>query len=420
MPNVLHGFIIILARRIMRPVAFRYRDYYERAKFRLTWSLNVMLFVTLLLITVIYVFIEPKFVYHYASGTLMSLLGILYMYFTKKYKLASMVLTILAFILVTTSIFFVKGALHIIEPFWLLNIVLYSYFTLGERWGRMFIAGMAVVVACYFFFGLRDNLELLPELSDVRVLAMGAEFMICSSFIAYIVYQFTKTNGFAEREYREANVALRTEKQRVETKNAEKTALIQEIHHRVKNNLQVITSLLRLQSVQLKSEEAKEGFQDAINRVMTMALIHQKMYESENLADIDLKDYFQALLNEIVATNTTQENFMICTDIGTNNVGSRSIVPLALILNELVTNSIKHGFTETERGTIDLSITDIDADHIRMVYSDNGKWKETKDSASLGLQLIEVFTEQLEGSYEFEASDTGTHYTFELKRLEDK
>jgi len=114
------------------------------------------------------------------------------------------------------------------------------------------------------------------------------------------MYQFVLVNTYAKLRLRAAFDALNAEKEIVEHQNREKTVLLQEIHHRVKNNMQVIVSLLRMQAREIVSEETKESFEDAITRIMSMSLIHQKMYEKESLIDIDIKDYLSTLIEKLI------------------------------------------------------------------------------------------------------------------------
>lgn len=392
----------------------QYADYYEQSRFRLTWNLNMMLLVALGAISIVYIFVEPRFLLHYVIGTLLALSGILYMRIKKQYGPAAISLSFLAFGLVTSSFFLVRGAPHIIELFWLLNIVLYVYFTLGETWGKVFLAMEVVVAAIYFITGFEVNISEMPEFTLERALAMSGEFAICSFMLGYIIHQFIKSKDFAENRYRLINEALRSEKKVVELQNSEKTVLLQEIHHRVKNNLQVITSLLRIQSSQITSIEAQNSFQDAVNRIMTMALIHQKMYEGESLSEIDLKDYFHSLVEDIVSTGPNQCEVELDIEVNVGAIGQRSIVPLALILNELVTNSLKHGFSDRESGKISILLDTSEGKELLFHYSDNGNWKEPSFSGSLGIQLIEAFTEQLDGTYVFKRENDQSAYYFKL------
>ena len=230
------------------------------------------------------------------------------------------------------------------------------------------------------------------------------------------MHHFQEVTEHANQKRKKAYEQLAEEKAIVDKQNIEKTALLQEIHHRVKNNLQVIISLLRIQSSELQSEEAKVSFEDAIARIMTMSLIHQKMYEKESLSQIDLTDYLSTLLNDVISANNRGINVSVAQDIRIPFVGPKSIVPIGLIVNELVSNSMKHAFNNNH-GSIKVVIEKVNNISFRLTYSDDGTWKE-KQNHSFGLQLIEVFTEQLDGTYERFSDETGTTYTFLLRFLD--
>lgn len=400
---------------MFKPPSNEYDDFYESAKFHLTWNLNVMLSIALGVISIAYAFVEPRYVIHYSIGTCLALSGVIYMRARRKYKAAAIVLSFLTYILVCSSIFLVEGAPHIIEFFWLINIVLYVYFSMGERWGRVFLFLEVLIAGVYFLTGFADNIRVMPSYTADKTWAMSIEFAISCFMLGYIIHQFKQTKEHAELKYRRANDELSDEKRIVEQQNAENTVLIQEIHHRVKNNLQVITSLLRIQSGQLNSEEARRSFQDAINRIMTMALIHQKMYQGEKLAEIDLEDYLQSLVNDLIESNHQDVKIDLNINVQVEQVDQRSLVPLALIINELVTNSLKHGFDSGNTGVIQISILKGEDGLTKMKYSDDGVWKEPNGELTLGMQLIDAFTEQLDGEYEFERKDNNSRYTFNIK-----
>ena len=390
-----------------------YTDYYEQAKFRLTWNLNVMLTVLLTIITFIFVYVHPDFVAHYGIGAGLAISSLIYMKVKKEYKLISIILSTSGLFLVSSSFFLVSETPHYIEPFWLLIISMYTYFILGKKWGFVHLILNIIVVDLYLIYGYNSTFEFAATYSIWRYISMAGEFTICILLLSYVIHEFIKANKYARDKYTEANDLALVEKQNVEKQNKEKTVLLQEIHHRVKNNLQVITSLLRLQSSKISSKESKVNFQDAINRIMTMALIHQKMYEGDNLAEIDLKDYFSELLNDLISSNSTGKEIELDIDIVVNSVGAKSIVPLALIITELVTNSIKHGFDNKPAGVISLSIQSVESDSIiKLDYSDDGDWKESESDTSLGIELIDAFTEQLDGRYEFKVIEGKSMYQF--------
>lgn len=194
----------------------------------------------------------------------------------------------------------------------------------------------------------------------------------------------------------------------------ERKILLQEVHHRVKNNLQIIVSLLRLQSDD--DEKLNEKLQESITRIKAISLVHEKVYSTENLANITLEKYIVSLTNEIVDSFEFESppSLKVISNIG--EVDIKPLIPLGLILNELITNSLKYGFKSVNDGEIIITINQ-NAGKILMSYFDNGVWVEPKsDAKSFGHTLIEIFSAQLEGSYE-RVIDKGTTYNFIFREL---
>ena len=245
---------------------------------------------------------------------------------------------------------------------------------------------------------------------------MSIEFALGMVLIGFVIKQFIVVNEYAEKMRSNAFKELTSEKIKVEKQHIEKTVLLQEIHHRVKNNLQVIISLLRIQSQELKSEEAKRSFNEAISRVMTMSLIHQKMYEREELSRINLNDYLSTLIDDMLTSSVTNGKVNFSLHFETEEIGSKTIAPLALIINELVSNSLKHAFEKN--GKIEIQFRTVQDGRFELIYSDNGSWKERKEG-SFGLQLIDIFTEQLDGEFKRETTENGTTYRFLLSDLDN-
>lgn len=196
---------------------------------------------------------------------------------------------------------------------------------------------------------------------------------------------------------------------------AEKEVLLKEIHHRVKNNLQIISSLLNLQSVQIADEHTRELFSESKNRVSTMGLIHEKLYQSEDLAEIDFGDYLRSLVDAL------SESFGIRAEQVRLEVVVRNIfldidtaIPCALIVNELVSNAFKYAFRDDYPDTngppeIRIEMTRGDKNEIELRVSDNGRGLpddlDFRDTSSLGLQIVITLTEQLNGVIELDNKD---------------
>jgi two-component sensor histidine kinase/HAMP domain-containing protein len=199
----------------------------------------------------------------------------------------------------------------------------------------------------------------------------------------------------------------------------EKEVLLKEIHHRVKNNLQIIASLLSLQASKIADDNTKSIFRDSQGRVKSMALIHERLYRSDNLAEIVFSDYVENLTRFLMSTiSGNLGRITITQDIQDIVFGVDTAVPCGLIINELVTNSLKHAFSENENGEIHISCKRIDNNHISLCISDNGTGiKENidiKNTQSLGMQLVHSLTDQLDGKIQLD-NEYGTKFTIEFE-----
>ena len=198
----------------------------------------------------------------------------------------------------------------------------------------------------------------------------------------------------------------------------EKEILLREIHHRVKNNLQIISSLLSLQSQYIKDDRHVEILKDSQNRVKSMALIHEKLYLSENLANIDFKEYIESLVRELVRSYKVDPG-RITVNVDAENIslGVDTAIPCGLIINELVTNALKHAFPDG-KGVITVALhTNNGAIELRV--SDNGVGMpediDFRTTETLGLRLVSILAEdQLDGDITL-TRDTGTEFCITFK-----
>lgn len=183
----------------------------------------------------------------------------------------------------------------------------------------------------------------------------------------------------------------------------EKEALLKEIHHRVKNNLQVISSLLKLQAEKTTNGDAQDALLGGINRIKSMAIIHEKLYQSQDLAWINMGEYLEELVNSLlVSYGKRAEKVDVQFDIAQVSLGIDKAIPCALIVNELVTNSLKHAFPEARKGKINIGLLPATSESYELTVSDNGiGMSENLDLSSmetLGLQLVDMLVRQLRGS----------------------
>jgi two-component sensor histidine kinase len=196
---------------------------------------------------------------------------------------------------------------------------------------------------------------------------------------------------------------LRAEQQ-IESSLREKEVLLQEIHHRVKNNLQVISSLLSLQASTIEDPLTLEILTESQNRVRSMALIHEKLYRSESLSRIDFGDYIDGLTNHLFRTyNARADGIQLKIDVNKVYLGVDTAAPCGLLLNELVSNALKHGFPNRTGGEIYVGL-EADRGAVTLVVRDDGVGLpvdvDIRTAESLGLQLVNTLVEQLDGTIE--------------------
>jgi len=196
----------------------------------------------------------------------------------------------------------------------------------------------------------------------------------------------------------------------------EKEVLLKEIHHRVKNNLQIISSLLNLQSGTL-SRESAAAFKESQSRIKSMALIHEMLYRSQDLARIDFADYVRSLTAFLARSYTTKPGTHITIDILDISLDIDTAIPCGLIINELVSNSLKYAFNDRPTGEIKVSLSYADGIYT-LIVSDNGTGlppgTDYRNTASLGLQLVNTLVDQIEGSIRLEPG-TGTTFMITFK-----
>ena len=182
----------------------------------------------------------------------------------------------------------------------------------------------------------------------------------------------------------------------------ERETLLKEIHHRVKNNLQIVSSLLSLQATEATEPETIEMLNESQRRIRSMALIHEKLYSSGSLAEINFADYVESLIDELLRMYNVAEGVITLTaDIENVQLGVDTAIPCALIINELVSNSLKHAFPDGRTGEVTIAIHRINGTY-ELTITDNGVGPppdfDFQKTDSLGLQLVTGLVNQLDGT----------------------
>lgn len=243
--------------------------------------------------------------------------------------------------------------------------------------------------------------------------------MAIFSFLIYTAYRI-RTRGMTITNKRlEHYVEMRTQEISDQKKKIE--ILLKEIHHRVKNNLQVINSLLNLQSNYINDPKALKVIDECKNRIITMSLIHEKLYESKDFTQLNLKDYIMRLSNFLKSAYSINPNISLDLRISVENVGIDTTVTLGLLINEIMSNSLKYGFDPGQEGKVMIYLNRMQNGKYEMIIGDNGKGypdlKFDEDLPSFGLELIKIFTSQLNGQIE-KLKEKGTVYRIVFEKID--
>ncbi len=214
-------------------------------------------------------------------------------------------------------------------------------------------------------------------------------------------------------------------KDQLEEKIDEKETLLKEVHHRVKNNLQTVSSLLSLQARNSNDKDVKEILKNSQNRVISMAMVHEMLYMREDISKIGYKSYVQELAEYLVRSiKGTSRNITLDIDIPDVRLNIDTAIPLGLLINEAVTNALKYGIVDDSKGHIFIKLRKGDYDEYLLNIGDNGVgYSETinfKTTKSLGLKLIHNLARQLRGSIIKDLSKKGTHYIVKFKEIKQK
>lgn len=380
-------------------------DYYEQAKIRLVYNLSMALTCILAPICLV--------LYYYGlfvniAVICVALLGLLGVLFTLKrfsaYVFAAKLYVVIGMGALMFTFLVPQDTLVITSEIWFVVVILFTFFTLGRNWalGTTFISAL---VLAYF-----AKTDLVANLRNEHVYENGKIdaflFIIPIEFYAlfYIINQFLKTRNYAEKELKQTNKELNEKNVLIERQRNEKSVMIREIHHRVKNNLQIVNSLLRLQSNEVTDEKVLELFEESQNRVVTMALLHENLYKTDELKRIDISEHLRLLATDLIKTYSVGKKIELNLNVDKIEFGSKTMVPLGLIINEIITNSLKYAFPKMNEGKILLDLKSLGDNRFELLIGDDGvgisQLHNSDGEKHFGTELVDLFIDQLDGEME--------------------
>lgn len=245
--------------------------------------------------------------------------------------------------------------------------------------------------------------------------------LVLLSFLALLLYNRYLLKKKTSDELRKKNIEIENQNQAIQTALTEKETLLREIHHRVKNNLQIISSLLNIQSSNIDDPSVLSSIQEGQSRVQAMSLIHQNLYQSEHIKDVDIENYLKELVNYL-SDMFTGGNQKIEVEVSAKDIqfDIDTAIPLGLIVNELVSNAYKYAFDKRDNGKIKIGIKAVNEVDYELHVDDDGeglpKDFDPAKSKSLGLKLVKILSKQLRGKFS-SGSDNGANFTVFFKDI---
>lgn len=318
----------------------------------------------------------------------------------------------LAALLGTVTVVLYSGGIHSPFIFVLALLILAGYVT-SRLHGQLFLLGGLLLVALIYAQGYL-GMALFPN-----VVSEGARGPF--ALLSILMTLYLLGGAFGSRLL-EAHHRLYSSKGEVELRLREKEMLLKEVHHRVKNNLQTVSSLLRMQSRNLEDPATLNVMRSSQNRVVAMAMVHEMLYQREDLSKIEYRTYVQELGDYLVKSIKGPESqIKLRIDIPQIELGIDTAIPLGLLINEAITNALKYGFKDQEEGEISIVLEKEDQTEYILRIGDNGAgFPESlthKTTKSLGLKLIHNLSRQLQGSVMRDLSKKGTNYVIRFQEV---
>jgi len=283
-------------------------------------------------------------------------------------------------------------------------LIIFFGYLIKKIYGNIWLITVVVTVMVFYILNI-SSFELVNEINEENI----AEFNLLFLFFLIILL-----GGVFGRMMNKTNEKIKKAKLEIVKKNDEKTVMLKEIHHRVKNNLQVVNSLLRIQARNIVNEKVKMMFKVAQSRVVAMARLHEKIYNTKDLKNIDVAEHFKLLVSDLISSNNLDKDISSKLSIEPIIMSIDTLLPLSLIINELISNSLKHAFNDMEKGEVLVELILKENYQCKLTVGDNGTGVNSdilsSTNNSTGVTLIKTFVRQLNGSITALKNTNGTSF----------
>lgn len=300
------------------------------------------------------------------------------------------------------------------SPFiFVIAVVVFAGYATTQSYGKIYLYISILLVILIYLQGSTD-------FSFTRnVVPAHSQRMFSFLSVLFSVYIL---GGVLGKNLLKAHHNLYKTKLEVEERIREKETLLREVHHRVKNNLQTVSSLLSLQSRSIDNHQVRDLIKSSQNRVISMAMVHEMLYMRDDLSKIEYKSYVRELCEYLLKSlKGMNHNVKLNIDIPDIQLGIDTAIPLGLLINEAVTNSLKYGIIDNNQGEINIALAkEKEGSYLLFIGDDGVGFSDTityKNSKSLGLKLINNLARQLSGSISKDISKKGTNYIIRFREV---
>ncbi|MFX0558214.1 sensor histidine kinase [Maribacter sp. CXY002] len=303
------------------------------------------------------------------------------------------------------------------SPFiFMLGLIVFAGYVTTRKYGKIYLNVIFVLVLLIFT-------QNFPELS-ITENVIPAPSRSIFSLLSVLFSLYLLGNIFGKNLLRTHHLLYKSKKE-LTVQMHEKETLIKEVHHRVKNNLQTVSSLLSLQSRNIAELKMKNMLKSTQNRVISMAMVHEMLYMRNDISQIEYKSYVQELSEYLIRSiKGVDSKVNLKIDIPEIKLGIDTAIPLGLLINEAVTNALKYGFSDEEEGEIYIALKkELDKQYVLNIGDNGVGFPESvtyKNTKSLGLKLIYNLTRQLKGTIQRDNSKKGTNYIITFQEIKQQ
>lgn len=390
------------------------RDIFHLHKVKLINNV-LMVYVVMQLFSVVFsiFFTECTLVGFYIYALLINTILLLWLRKTGNVNYVSVVF-ILANWLPTPVFIYLYGDPYMTNNLWIIALSLLALFTLGRKWRYLAVLYALLNLFYSLYIVIQKKGVSIQNYTVTDYCSAAIDTIFILVIIYMVVLQYIKFNEAVNTSIRKKNKELEKQNIIIENQNRIKTNLLKEVHHRVKNNLQMVNSMVHMQYRGNVDESVKHTLKKVERRILTMAKLHEKIYQSDSFEIVNMKGYIKELLYDLLHINEDIElTYTIDVDKKLRFSNEVSLY-IGLLITELVINVLKHAF-DSDKGHLTISLKKVTTNNYELKVADNGKgfdYEESKlKSKGLGQQLINSFTRQINGELQISSSSLGTEYT---------